>query len=167
MNKATKSGLLGISMAAMTVISSLTAYAQSNNYSVTGYNENTGGYVEGSDVSRLANELRRQSLARQRLFLETKNLKKYFYFEGGFVSKEQLKKLKRGVIEGVDTYGRYDEAGNYISLRQNSILSIQNIFPRYFLSRLQKATLLPSYKFQKENYFILKNLGGSKNAKEN
>ena len=160
MNKATKSGLLGISMAAMTVISSLKAYAQSNNYSVTGYNENTGGYVEGSDVSRLANELRRQSLARQRLFLETRNLKKYFYFEGGFVSKEQLKKLKRGVIEGVDTYDRYDEDGNYISLRQNSILPI-------FLPRLQKATLLPSYKFQKENYFILKNLGGSKYAKEN
>ena len=92
MSKATKSGLLGISMATMTVIGSLTAYAQSNNYSVTGYNENTGSYVEGS-VDTYGRDV-------SGYIINERNEEKYF--EGEFVS--------RGVIEG------YDEDGNHISL---------------------------------------------------
>ena len=83
---------LGISILAAALTGSFSVIAQSYNYSVSGYNEDTGKYVEG-DVDTSGRDVSG--------YVVDENGKEK-YFEGEFVSK--------GVIEG------YDEDGNYVTL---------------------------------------------------
>tara|TARA_B100000674_G_C37326370_1_gene683273 strand:+ start:103 stop:390 length:288 start_codon:yes stop_codon:yes gene_type:complete len=82
----------GISIFVAAVTGSFSVVAQSYTYSVNGYNEDTGKYVDG-EVDTYGRDV-------SGYLVDEEGKEKYF--EGEFVSK--------GVIEG------YDEDGNYVTL---------------------------------------------------